>query len=122
MNTEFKLLEQIAESKRAVFNLIEHNEMLDDEGYPTDAALDVIRLWPFTDAKGWFRFIESIWHLADWGWKERDNEYHISTAGWSGNESIIGAMQENHVLWTLTWVQSRRGGHYIFEVRQVPEE
>lgn len=122
MNTEFKLSEQIAESKRAVFDLIEHNEMLDDEGYPTDAALDVIRLWPFTDAKGWFRFIESIWHLADWGWKERNNEYHISTAGWSGNESIIGAMQENHVMWTLNWIQSRRGGHYIFEVRQVPEE
>jgi hypothetical protein len=44
------------------------------------------------------------------------HRYYISTAGWSGNESIIYAMQENNLMWSLNWVQSRRGGHYIFEL------
>jgi len=124
----------IAECKRAIFDLIEHNEMLDDDGYPTDAALDVIRLWHWDDAKGWFKFIEGLWHFRSWGWREDDEaheyledeivrRYYVSTCGWSGNENIIRAMQKNeNMLWTLTWVQSRRGGHYIFELKEINEE
>ena len=104
------------------------HEYLDDDGYPTDHALDRIEYWPYNDPKGWFEFIFSIWHFGAWGWKEKDephdwkentmvHRYYISTGGWSGNEDIIKAMQQNHVLWSVTWVQSRRGGHYIFEVK-----
>lgn len=132
MNPETE--KQIAESKRAIFDLIEHNDMLDEDGYPTNAALDVIRLWHYNDARGWFKFIESLWAYHDWGWKEKDephewedhkqykdkivHRYYISTAGWSGNESIIRAMQDNNFMWYLNWVQSRRGGHYIFELKE----
>jgi hypothetical protein len=42
--------------------------------------------------------------------------FDISTAGWSGNESLIRAMEKNSFMWATTWVQSRRGGHYIFEI------
>ena len=105
---------------------------LDEDGYPTDNALELIAKWPSSDAKGWFEFIENIWHLKSWGWKEKDephdwkentmvHRYHISTAGWSGNESIIRAMQSNEMMWHLNWVQSRRGGHYIFELREFDE-
>lgn len=98
---------------------------LDEDGYPTDAALETIRTWPWNN-DGWFDFIEEIWWAADWGWKEAiepsqfDDEklvrkYYLSTGGWSGNESIISAMQENSWLWNWYWEQSRRGGHYIFE-------
>lgn len=41
--------------------------------------------------------------------------YTFSTGGWSGNEDLIRAMEQNWMIWSLTWVQSRRGGHYIFE-------
>lgn len=118
----------IAESKTAIFQLMEHNSMLDEDGYPTSAALDIIQLWHWTDAKGWFKFIESLWNLKSFGWHEGEEahdfiddekvyRYNISTAGWSGNESIISAMQKNYMLWELNWVQSRRGGHYIFELK-----
>ena len=50
-------------NKAKIFDLIEHHEMLDSDGYPTDAALDVIRLWHWDDARGWFKFIESIWSV-----------------------------------------------------------
>ena len=99
---------------------------LDEDGYPTDGALKLIETWHFTYTKEWFEFIESMWHLRLWGWSSEEtindyNEpitrYRISTAGWSGNESIIEAMQTNHFLWHDTWVQSRRGGHFIFELK-----
>lgn len=96
-------------------------EFLDEDGYPTDEALDKIATWHYDDPKGWFEFIRSLWFYADFGyWKEEQTEstqYHISTAGWSGNESIIKAMQLNEILWSFHWQQSRRGGHYIFEVK-----
>lgn len=103
-------------------------DLLDDDGYPTDHALDIIERWHWSDSKGWFEFIKSIWWAADWGWKECDAIddvsgkksycYYISTGGWSGNESIIRAMEKNWLLWNTQWVQSRRGGHYIFELKE----
>lgn len=101
---------------------------LDEDGYPTEDALDLITIWHWEDARGWFEFIKSIWAYRDWGWKEQEvideisNEkawcYYISTAGWSGNESIIRAMEKNTWMWGLNWVQSRRGGHYIFQLKE----
>jgi hypothetical protein len=123
-----KMQDNILEKKTRVEELLKH-EMLDDDGYPTDEALEIIEIWHWNDAKGWFDFIHSIWHLASWGWKEGEaideitNKktwcYYVSTAGWSGNESIIRAMQKNDWMWHLNWVQSRRGGHYIFELREI---
>jgi hypothetical protein len=104
-------------------------DLLDEDGYPTDHALNLIEIWPWDDPKGWFEFIKSIWHQASWGWnvdtKTNNSKsvlvYNISTGGWSGNESIIGAMQLNDFMWWIHWVQSRRGGHFIFEVKDRDE-
>jgi hypothetical protein len=107
-------------------------ELLDEDGYPTEAALTIVRIWHWSDSKGWFEFIRSIWYLASWGWKEGEADhdyrkdekvyrYNISTAGWSGNEAIIREMEQNSMMWHFNWVQSRRGGHYIFELRDYDE-
>lgn len=104
-------------------------DWLDEDGYPTDAALDRVREWPWSHPEGWrglFDFIKSIWYMADWGWHEEAGtsmreegvtKLHISTAGWSGNESIVRAMQENFMLQATCWEQSRRGGHFIYELK-----
>ena len=126
-----QVAEDIAESKKIYDSLIVH-DMLDDDGYPTDEAIQIIESWHYSDSKGWFEFINGLWHLKSWGWSEGmlgddwnegelTYQYHISTAGWSGNETLIRAMQNNHMLWDLNWVQSRRGGHYIFELRTFDE-
>jgi hypothetical protein len=107
-------------------------ELIDEDGYPTEAALTIARIWHWSDSKGWFEFIKSIWHLASWGWHEGEADhdyrkdekvyrYDISTAGWSGNEAIIREMEQNSMMWHLNWVQSRRGGHYIFELKDFDE-
>ena len=111
---------------------INHDLLLDEDGYPTQYALDFIQSWHFSDPRGWFDFIQSIWYMRDWGWKEAEaideifkekniTAIYVSTAGWSGNESIIKSMQKSDMLWHLTWVQSRRGGHYIFEIKDRDE-
>lgn len=97
--------------------------------YPSEEDLQAIRDWEsIADADGWFRFVRSIWWAPEWGWHEDSvtddldrpvRRYSISTGGWSGNEDIIEAMGHN-MLWHVTWQQSRRGGHYIFDVA-VPE-
>lgn len=118
--------EELNRRRELVARLLEQ-ELIDEDGYPTDAALTIIELWVYNDPRGWFEFIESIWHLKSWGWsvqrephnwhKERMvDRWYISTAGWSGNESIIRSMEKNDWLWQMHWVQSRRGGHYIFEI------
>jgi hypothetical protein len=100
---------------------------MDEDGYPTELAHDRIVNWT-DDSKSWFEFVKSLWTFVDWGWHESEErheylpdinvvKYKISTGGWSGNESLIRAMHKNVLLWQDTWVQSRRGGHYIFEIR-----
>jgi len=104
------------------------DSFLDEEGYPTAEALKLVEIWPWSQSREWFEFIKSIWNYTEWGWKEKEEpheykedtmvyRYHISTAGWSGNESIVNAMERNSMMWHLNWVQSRRGGHYIFELK-----
>jgi len=134
MNDEWReqYKKERAETSAYVKALLEKGDFLDDDGYPTDDACKIISKWGWEDAKGWFKFIESIWHLKSWGWKEGEaideisNKktwcYYISTAGWSGNETLIKAMQENDWMWHLNWVQSRRGGHYIFELRTFEDD
>lgn len=120
---------EIAEKKERVNTLLDIGNFLDEDGYPTEDALEIIEKWHWDDARGWFKFIEGLWHYRSIAWKEsdepheRDNlktvhRYNVSTVGWSGNESIIYAMEHNRMMWYLNWVQSRRGGHYIFELKE----
>ena len=90
-----------------------------DDGYPTEEQLDTITLWNFTDFHGLMEYVHAIWWMPDWGWKQTGDEYHISTGGWSGNEEIIAAMQNNLVWWATFWQSAHRGGHYVF--RQMEE-
>jgi hypothetical protein len=106
-------------------------EWLDEDGYPTDEALDEIKNWHYD--KGWIslmEFVKSIWWASDWGWSEENTKdfsngdeitYNISTGGWSGNESLISALQENQMFWLAGWYQTRRGGHYIFKLKAQDE-
>lgn len=123
--------EAVAHHKSVVDN-IDYDALVDDDGYPTDYCLKLIEDWHWSDSKGWFNFIENVWYMKGWGWSEKEDigpvtgrqvvSFSISTGGWSGNESIIGAMQRNQMMWSLTWYQSRRGGHYIFQLMEFKDE
>ena len=87
-----------------------------DKPYPSDHALRTIKDWDYTKIKSLMEFIYEHWEYGDSCWKQRGRKFSISTGGWSGNESLIGAMQSNRMFWSICWEESRRGGHYKFEV------
>ena len=124
MNERVK--QQLEDNKQKIIHLL-NSPLLDEDGYPTAEALDIIQLWSYDDPTGWFEFIKQLWNMVEWGWEVvrqphpnrpevAVDRYYISTGGWSGNEDIIRAMMKNTMLWSFNWVSSRRGGHYVFEV------
>lgn len=92
----------------------------DSGGYPTEETLACIRTWRpegSVNYKPLFEHVQGLWYYPEYFRGRLDGKtYDVSTGGWSGNESLIGALQENRVCWLLTWMSSRRGGHYVFEL------
>lgn len=88
---------------------------MDEHGYPEDDELQKIREWPYTDCNGLLAYARSLWSYPDY-WQAVGIVHKVSTGGWSGNESIISAMQENRMFWVLCWFKSQRGGHFEFEL------
>lgn len=91
-----------------------------DDGYPTGAALDLITGFTGTHAE-LFALVRMLWspygvmHVAptDDG---REIAVVLVTGGWSGNESIIGALEISFYVQTRLWHSSTRGGHHEYRV------
>lgn len=92
---------------------------MDKDGYPEEHELLTIEKWDIQNKHidDLFGYISLKWstygHIVR---KNRKKEFEIrlSTGGWSGNESIIEALQRNNLVWGLYWYRSQRGGHYWF--------
>ena len=93
-----------------------------DPSYPTNAELLKLKKWDIFKKSQLelLDFIESIWWASDWGYKlkgKRVLRLELHTGGWSGNESIIEALQENFIFWSMSWEKTLAGGHYYFRIR-----
>jgi len=86
--------------------------MPDQDGYPTDEELQRIRDWPL-HFEGLVEFVAQLWRYPC-GVKRRGRVVVLHTFGWSGNEEVIGALQQHPVFWCFCWQKSFRGGHYWF--------
>ena len=88
------------------------------DGYPTNADLERIVSWPMEDAAGALEFVRSMWHWPMLA--KRDGQdlkvFEFVTGGWSGNESLIGALEENVLLRGLCWWSSERGGKHVWRL------
>ena len=90
------------------------------DGYPTKVALMRIENWDWLEEHNLIEFLDFIQLL--WNWRDRFVlrgkkvlRLYLSTGGWSGNESIIEALQKNF-FWTFFWQKSIRGGHHWFRI------
>jgi hypothetical protein len=90
-------------------------DWLDEDGYPTDAALKRIAVWPWNDLITMLEFARSLWRWPQF-WEQENDTLSITTGGWSGNESIAKAMQQNFGFWNGCWYRSTRGGLYEFDL------
>jgi len=88
---------------------------MDPNGYPDEEELLKIEKWPYTDLLSLMAYVKERWRYSDTPyWHEEGTTFQISTGGWSGNESLINALEANTMFWILCWESSRRGGHYVF--------
>ena len=88
---------------------------MDHYGYPDEYELEKIKNWSCKDGKGLLEYVAGLWHWDNYTWEE-DGKWHFATGGWSGNEDLIYAMEENHIWWSLHWWSSTRGGKYVFQL------
>ena len=90
------------------------------QDYPSDEQLDQITKWEFKAPGDFDRFMAFVKSIGNWwpqelfGWKQEGRDFWISTGGWSGNESILAAMEQNMIFWMVCWQEHARGGHYKF--------
>lgn len=88
--------------------------------YPTEDELTMVRNWAFTkpgDFEAFMAYVQSVgmyWPTKSFGWRQQGRTFWIATGGWSGNEDILEAMQENFIFWSVCWQQTKRGGQYQF--------
>lgn len=99
-----------------------HDDGLGGYEYPTKEELETIKEWDILHGsiKDLLDYIESLWWAPDWGFHlkgKRVLQLELHTGGWSGNESIIEALQSNFMFWSMYWERSHRGGHYWFRIR-----
>jgi hypothetical protein len=83
--------------------------------YPSESDLQRIRDWPHDDLLAMIDFIAGIWHWEDY-FKRGVDIVITHTGGWSGNEDIISAMEDNKVFWCMCWQSSERGGKHVFDI------
>ena len=110
-------------------------DLFDQDGYPTDEALDYIRNWSvmyggldtkFGSKLGkglhdeLIEYIQSIWCYND-AIEYKDGLLEIHTYGWSGNESIIEELK-NTDLWMFKFRAQQSGGHYFFKIDNDAEQ
>lgn len=89
---------------------------LDDDGYPTAELLERVSKWPYKEGfTGLMELVEANWNWPTY-FQQDGNKYVLATGGWSGNEDLIGALQENTMFWVTCWKSSSRGGRYEFEL------
>lgn len=102
----------------------------DEHGYPTDETLETIKLWDVVNGNVYelMNFVKRCWKYQDWGWHQNKitngidkghDRLSISTGGWSGNEALIDALEQNEMFMALYWESSTRGGHYTYVIYRV---
>ena len=103
-------------------------ELLDEDGYPTEEALDYIRNWQVGGEywcksmyKELIEYIKSIWWMASDAVEFEGGLLELHTYGWSGNESIIDELNKTD-LWLMKFRAKQAGGHYYFKIDSEAEE
>lgn len=101
----------------------------EEDPYPTDRELAIIRKWDTIKYRipDLIEYIKAVWWIPDRHFRLYRGRQHLfrkacmklelHTGGWSGNESVIGALMRNYLFWSMSWRKSTAGGHYWFEIR-----
>lgn len=96
--------------------------------YPTEEELNQIKNWDYKDLNGLVEFVKSIWKWPESivhrepttdEFRHKYRELRLATGGWSGNESIIAALDGNFMFSAICWQSSHRGGLHIYHIKDL---
>ena len=97
-----------------------------DNEYPTKEELQKIQDWKYEDGyEKLAEYILNLWHFSDWAFLRdwaidefgtKYRELRLATAGWSGNEDIVSALNRNQMFTMMCWQSSHRGGLHIYHI------
>ena len=99
--------------------------------YPDEKTLEIIQNWDIINdgVEPLLELLENEWAYSDMGGFKRKKScddakeiLELHTYGWSGNEDIIYALKNNFAFWSIFWWKSERGGHYWFEIKEIPKQ
>lgn len=94
------------------------DNILDADNCLTPEVFEYLRTWtpePNLDFAPLMDFVGYIWCYPDCYYADPHNRtYSVLTGGWSGNEAVIEALQQNALFWSLCWMSSHRGGKHVF--------
>ena len=96
---------------------------MSDDRYPTKREIKQLKTYcghlrtenAKLDIGSLVELLKEIWYMPDWGIHRSGRRFELHTGGWSGNEEIIGVLEES-LFWLMCWERSERGGHYYFEL------
>lgn len=95
---------------------------MDKEGYPTKGELYNISNWRVVTKESLLDLINYVrerWKYVHMGYFKLSGknviQLELHTAGWSGNESVLGALERNKLFWIMGWKKSTVGGHFWFK-------
>jgi len=86
----------------------------DCDGYPSDETLEAIENWPMEDFKNCLKFAEKAYQKGYGVWKKEEGWIKIATGGWSGNESVVYALQKQ-IYWNMLFIAKLCGGAYYIQ-------
>ena len=91
---------------------------MDANGYPTDEELEKVKTWHIngqSDYLDLMHYVEELWYYKSPYFEEEEGgKFTLITGGWSGNEQVIRALEDNIPFWVFYWEMSERGGYHEF--------
>lgn len=96
---------------------------LDEYRHPDEETLEEIKnIYPINkeNLNKLIYILQENWHWKDYIIYDKEKGcLQLHTGGWSGNEEIIIALEQNYIFWMWCWYKSKRGGHYWFDLNKV---
>lgn len=88
-----------------------------NQDYPAEEQLNAIRKADMfeNDLPAMVELIEDAWNHTYGKMIFNDGVLSLATGGWSGNEDVMGALNDNETFWRLYWWKSERGGRFWFK-------
>ncbi len=81
-------------------------------------SFQAIKSWELKKSQDYYdlaKFIIRNWKYDDYI-SLRGRKFKLSTGGWSGNEEVMSALDQNKMFNMVCWESSKRGGHFVYEL------